>query len=65
MPINYSVKFSVTEYKNSNSIIKVNCATCNYLGCIYVNINGKGFSVLADAHNKFILWNVFIQSVFM
>ena len=65
MPINYSVKFDVSEYKNPNAIIKGNCATCNYLGYSYVNINGKGFTVLADAHGKFILWNVFIQSVFM
>ena len=66
MSIKYSVKFSVSEYKNSNTIIKVNCATCNYLGYSYVNINSKDFIVLADAHGKFILRNVFIQScVFM
>ena len=65
MPINYSVKFGVSEYKNSNAIIKVNCATYNYLGYSNVNINGKDFTVLAEAHSKLILWNVFIQSVFM
>ena len=54
MPINYSVKFSVSEYKNSN-----------YLGYSYVNINGKEFEILANAQGKFILWNVLIQSVFM
>ena len=65
MPINYRMKFDVSEYENSNAIIKVNCATFNYFGYSYVNINGKGFTVLADAHGKFILWNVFTQSVFM
>ena len=61
------MKFSVSvyKYKNYNAIIKVNCATYNYLGYNNVNINDKGFAVLADAHGNFILWNVFIQSVFM
>ena len=65
MPINYSVKFSISDYKNSNAITKVNCATFNYLGYSYVNINGQGFTVLANAHGKFILWNVVILSMFM
>ena len=64
MSINYSVKFSVSEYINSNAIVKVNCATCNYLANCYVNINGKEFAVLVNAHGKFILGNVLIQSVF-
>ena len=58
MPINYSLKFSVSEYKNSNALFKFNCATCNYLGYSYVNINNKEF---ANAPGKFILWNVLIQ----
>ena len=37
MPINYRVHFGVSEYINS-AIIKVNYATCNYLGYNYVNI---------------------------
>ena len=43
MPINYSVTFNVSECKNSNAIIKVNCAICNYLGYSYVNTNSMGF----------------------
>ena len=38
MLINYSVKFDASEYKNSNAIIKINCATCNYLGYSYVHV---------------------------
>ena len=34
----FSVYFGVSEYINSNEIIKLNYATCNYLGYNYVNI---------------------------
>ena len=33
-----SVHLGVSEYTNSNAIIKVNYATCNYLAYNYVNI---------------------------
>ena len=33
-----SVHFGVSEYINSNAILKVNYAICNYLGYNYVNI---------------------------
>ena len=53
MPINYSVHFGVSEYMNSNAIIKMNQATCNYFGCKYVNIMARVLQYLI--HIKFTL----------
>ena len=64
MPVNYSVHFGVSEYINSNAIIKVNYVTCKYLWYNYVNIiTRKSFTAIADAHDEFVVSNVFTQSV--
>lgn len=45
-----SVRFGVSKYINSNALIKVICATCNYLGYNNVNIiTFKWFTVLVGA----------------